>query len=86
MNAARTPEWSLGLDRSGRIMATRDSGDIGHPWVILAERAGRRLRVSAYRPGDDTDVEGDVLAEIAGNPRELGRQLRTLLSDFDIDA
>ncbi len=66
-------------------MATRDSGTIGMPWVISAQRIGRGLRVSLYRPGDDVDVEGDVIGEISGNPREMGRQLRTLLEDTNLD-
>jgi hypothetical protein len=62
-------------------MATRDSGQIGLPWVISAARAGKGMRVSLYQPGDDTEVEGDVLGEISGNPREMGRQLRTFLEE-----
>jgi len=26
------------------------------------------MRVSLYRPGDDVEVEGDVIGEIDGNP------------------
>jgi hypothetical protein len=66
-------------------MATKDSGDIGLPWVITAERAGRGMRVSLYRPGDDVDLEGDVIGEIAGNPREMGRQFRAILEDTSLD-
>ena len=57
-------------------MATRDTGDVGVPWVITAERSGRGMRVSLYRPGDDVELEGDVIGEILGNPREMGRQLQ----------
>lgn len=64
-------------------MATRDSGEIGLPWVVTAQRGGRGMRVSLYRPGDDVDVEGDVIGEITGNPREMGRQLRTILEDTE---
>ncbi|HEV3187708.1 MAG TPA: hypothetical protein VGZ04_06630 [Acidimicrobiales bacterium] len=85
MDAARTPDWSFGLDRQGQIMATKDSGEIGLPWVVLAVKAGRGMRVSKYRPGDDVEVEGDVIGEISGNPREMGRQLRTLLSDIELE-
>lgn len=81
MDAARSPGWSIGVGRSGQIMATRDSGQIGLPWVISAARAGKGMRVSLYQPGDDTEVEGDVLGEISGNPREMGRQLRTFLEE-----
>lgn len=42
------------------------------------------MRVSLYQPGDDLDVEGNVIGELKGNPRERGRQLRTLLSDVDL--
>jgi len=65
-------------------MATKDSGDIGLPWVITAERAGRGMRVSLYRPGDDVELEGDVIGEISGNPREMGRQFRTFLEDAQL--
>jgi hypothetical protein len=86
MNAARTPEWSFGLGRQAQIMATRDSGQIGLPWVVLVTRAGRGMRVSKFHPGDDVEAEGEVVGEISGNPREMGRQLRTLLSDLALDA
>ncbi|MHB1208441.1 MAG: hypothetical protein ACYC1I_01890 [Acidimicrobiales bacterium] len=66
-------------------MATRDSGDIGLPWVITAQRGGRGMRVSLYRPGDDVESEGDVIGEITGNPREMGRQLRSILEDTETD-
>jgi hypothetical protein len=81
IDAARSPEWSIGVGRSGQIMATKDSGEIGRPWVITAERAGRGMRVSLYQPGDDTEVEGEVIDEIKGNPREMGRQLRAILEE-----
>lgn len=67
-------------------MATKDSGEIGRPWVITAERAGRGMRVSLYQPGDDTDVDGEVIGEIRGNPRELGRQLRSILEETTLDS
>jgi hypothetical protein len=81
IDAARSPEWSIGVGRSGQIMATKDSGDIGRPWVITAERAGGGMRVSLYRPGDDIEVEGEAINEIKGNPREMGRQFRTILEE-----
>jgi hypothetical protein len=62
-------------------MATQDSGAIGMPWVISAARAGKGMRVSLYRPGDDTEIEGEVIGELSGNPREMGRQLRSFLED-----
>jgi hypothetical protein len=43
------------------------------------------MRVSLYRPGDDTEIEGDVLGEISGNPREMGRQFRTFLEETQLD-
>ena len=64
-------------------MATSDAGEIGLPWVVIAAKAGRGLRVSKYQPGDDVEVEGDVIGEVSGNPREMGRQLRDLLSDLE---
>jgi len=30
-------------------------------------------------------AEGDVIGEVSGNPREMGRQLRTLLEDTELD-
>ena len=66
-------------------MATKDSGQIGLPWVITAERAGKGMRVSLYRPGDDVNVEGDVIGDISGNPREMGRQLRAILEETALD-
>jgi len=84
IDAARTPEWSLSVGRTGGIMATRDSGQIGLPWVVLASRGGKGMRVFKYEPGDDLDAEGETIGEIAGNPREMGRQLRDLLSDVEL--
>jgi hypothetical protein len=81
IDAARSPEWSIGQGRTGQIMATRDTGEVGLPWVVTAERAGRGMRVSIYRPGDDVELEGEVIGEIKGNPREMGRQLRAILED-----
>ena len=85
IDAARSPEWSVGEGRANQIMATRDSGQIGLPWVITADRAGKGMRVSLYRPGDDVRVEGDVIGEISGNPREMGRQLRSLLEKTPLE-
>jgi hypothetical protein len=85
IDAARSPAWSIGVGRSGQIMATKDSGVIGLPWVITAERAGRGMRVSLYRPGDDTEVEGEVIDQISGNPREMGRQLRSILEETTLE-
>ncbi len=84
MSAARTPGWSFGLDRRGHIMATRDSGRIGLPWVIRATSSGRGLRVELFEPGDDTDGDGDQIGVVTGNPREMGRQLRTMLGDLAV--
>jgi len=84
LDAARSPEWSLGLDRAGVVMATHDSGSIGSPWVVKAHARGRGMQVSFYAPGDDSDLEGEIIGELVGNAREMGRQLRTLLEDLDI--
>jgi hypothetical protein len=83
ISAARTPGWSIGLDRRGRIMATSEAGEIGMPWVVVADKTSRGLRVSKYQPGDDVDLEGDVVGDVAGNPREMGRQLREMLSGLE---
>jgi hypothetical protein len=81
IDAARSPEWSIGIGRSGQIMATKDSGVIGLPWVVTAERGGRGLRISLYHPGDDVEAQGEVIDEISGNPREMGRRLRSILEE-----
>jgi hypothetical protein len=85
IDAARSPLWSIGIGRSGQIMATSETDNIGHPWIITAERMGRGMRVSLYRPGDDVELEGDVIGEISGNPREMGRQLRVFLEELDLN-
>lgn len=82
IDAARSPQWSIGVGRSGQIMATKDTGEVGLPWVITAERSGRGMRITLYRPGDDVELEGDVIGEIVGNPREMGRQLRAILEEY----
>ena len=41
------------------------------------------MRVSFYPPGDDTGVDGELIGELAGNPREMGRQLRAILEGLD---
>jgi hypothetical protein len=84
MSAAQTHAWDLGHGPSGGIMATRESGRIGQPWVVLAEKRGRGMQVSLYRPGDAIDIEGDAIGELAGNPREMGRQLRAILEDLTV--
>ena len=85
IDAARSPEWSVGEGQYGTIMATRDSGRIGHPWVITAERSGRGMKVSFYHPGDDVAFEGESIGEISGTPREMGRQLRLILEDTPLE-
>jgi hypothetical protein len=81
--AAGTHAWSVSvLDGPAAVMATRDSGRIGEPWVVMAVGAGNGLRVSFYAPGDSLDASGEELAMLSGNPRELGRQLRGLLEEL----
>jgi hypothetical protein len=80
--AAETHAWDLSVTAPLAVMATRDSGRIGEPWVVLASPAGRGLRVSFFQPGDALDTEGELLAEVSGNPREMGRALRTILEDL----
>ena len=86
IDAARSPNWSIGEGRANQVMATHDSGQIGQPWVITADRAGKGMRVSLYRPGDDVQVEGEVIGEISGNPRDMGRQLRCFLEEAPINS
>ena len=66
------------------MMATFDSGDIGLPWVVKARSRGHGMQVSFYAPGDDSTLEGDVIGDLVGNPREMGRQLRAILEDVQI--
>jgi len=66
-------------------MATRESDRIGEPWVVMAVPGGRGLRVSYFQPGDALDAEGEPLAEISGNPREMGRELRSMLENLGTD-
>jgi hypothetical protein len=81
--ASGTHAWSLSvLDNRSAVMATRDSGRVGEPWVVMATPGGRGLRVSFFEPGDALDAPGEELTEISGNPRELGRQLRAILEEL----
>jgi hypothetical protein len=81
--AADTHSWSVSVvEGPAAVMATRESGRIGEPWVVMAASSGRGLRVSFFQPGDALDMEGEELAQLSGNPRELGRQLRAILEDL----
>ena len=81
--AADTHSWSVSVVAApAAVMATRESGRIGEPWVVMAVPAGRGLRVSFFQPGDALDAEGEQVGELSGNPRELGRELRTMLEDL----
>ena len=84
IDAARSPNWSIGLGRHEQIMATRDTGVVGMPLVVVAERSRGGMRVSCYQPGDDVEVEGEMIGELSGNPREMGRQLRSLLEGTEV--
>jgi len=79
IDSSRSPGWSIGEGQAGQIMATFETGDIGMPWVVIAAKRGKGMKVSLYAPGDDVTVEGEEIGEIAGNPREQGRQLREIL-------
>jgi hypothetical protein len=83
LKAAQSPDWTLSLDLGG-IKAEKDSGVDGMPYVIVAQRGGRGMKVSLYMPGDDVTVEGDVIGELSGNPRDMGRQLRAFLEEADL--
>jgi hypothetical protein len=81
--AAATYSWDVSvLDGTRAVMATRESGCIGEPWVVMAVSGGKGLRVSVFQPGDALDAEGEELDQLSGNPRELGRQLRAILEDL----
>jgi hypothetical protein len=85
MDAARSPGWTIGEGRQGELMATFDTGEIGRPWVITARRGAGRYYVSRYAPGDNVTVEGESVGELLGNPRDMGRQLRTILEASSAD-
>ena len=81
--AAETHSWSVSVvATSPAVMATRESGRIGEPWVVMAVPAGRGLKVSFFQPGDALDAEGEEVGELSGNPREMGRELRSILEDL----
>jgi hypothetical protein len=80
--AAETHSWSVSVVAPPAVMATRESGRIGEPWVVMAVPGGRGLRVSFFQPGDALDAEGESVGELTGNPREMGRELRTILEDL----
>ncbi len=84
VEAPRAPNWAVGVDHAGAVRATHESGVIGLPWVVKARSRGRGMTVSFYAPGDDDDLEGDVIGDVTGNPREMGRQLRRLLEDLEL--
>lgn len=81
--AAETHSWSISVVPTPlAVMATRESGRIGEPWVVMAVPGGRGLRVSFFQPGDALDATGEEVGEISGNPREMGRELRSMLEDL----
>jgi hypothetical protein len=81
--AAETHSWSVSVTpTSPAVMATRESGRIGEPWVVMAVPGSRGLKVSFFQPGDALDAEGEIVGELKGNPREMGRELRTILEDL----
>jgi hypothetical protein len=82
--AARTANWSIGVGRDGQIMATYDSGVVGMPTVVTVNHSRGPSRVSLYQPGDNVELEGEVIGELRGNPRERGRQLHELLTASEI--
>ncbi len=83
-DAARSPDWTLAIDSPVALRATRDSGVAGLPWTVVVRPRGRAMSVSFYAPGDDSELEGDVIGELTGNPREIGRQLRGILEDLEL--
>ncbi len=85
VDASRSPGWSVGEGQVGQIMATFETNDIGMPWVVIAAKRGKGMKVSLYAPGDDVTVEGEEIGEISGNPREQGKQLREILEGVKSD-
>jgi hypothetical protein len=81
--AAETHSWNISVVSTPlAVMATRESGRIGEPWVVMAVPGGRGLRVSLFQPGDALDATGEQVGEVSGNPREMGRELRSMLEDL----
>jgi hypothetical protein len=81
--AAETHSWNISVVSTPlAVMATRESGRIGEPWVVMAVPGGRGLRVSFFQPGDALDATGEEVGQISGNPREMGRELRSMLEDL----
>jgi hypothetical protein len=77
---AAAPGWSLGLGRRGQIiggLAIRAWSACR--WWSRPSAFGSTYRVPLFQPGDDSELEGDVLAELRGPARDVGRQLRDLL-------
>jgi len=64
INAARTPEWSFGLDAQGQIMATRDSGEIGLPWVYWPRAPDEGCAYRSITRGRRL-ARGEVVGEIS---------------------
>ena len=81
---AQSPGWGVGEGTSGQVMATKHTGQVGMPFVVIARRGGRGMNVSLYQPGDDIDIEGELVGTISGNPRDMGRQLRSMLEDLEL--
>ena len=84
VKAVQSPDWAVETGDGNSIVATRDSGGDGMPYVVVFRRGGRGYRASLYMPGDDITVEGLEIGEVSGNPRDIGRQIRDVLDEADL--
>ena len=64
------------------VMATRESGRIGEPWVVMAVPGGGAFECRSFSPGTPLTPSGEGIGEVTGNPREMGRELRSILEDL----
>ena len=62
-------------------MATRESRAYRRALVEVPSR-WTGLRVSLFQPGDASTGPAKESAKITGNPREMGRELRSMLEDL----
>ena len=83
--AAETHSWTVSVvATSPAVMATRESGRIGEPWVVMAVPGGRGLRVSFFQPGDALDFVVQDNGEVLIRPAtEDIRRLKGLLHRSD---
>lgn len=83
LRAAETPLWSIQGVGDGVVMATRDSGQVGFPWVVTVAARPPHYRAALHSPGEDVDDRGREILDVRAAPRAAGRQLRDVLVSLD---